>query len=190
MGDRKPSQFLRHLRGLAPDVPEDVQHLVQPATPPIYRPTSPVNRSAAWKSQRAVRTAYPRSLPCRRSPTFHQPPTALHSKKRLRTSPDRWHHSAPSGTASAPASGTPTADPETPSLALEIPALHPGTAAGTADPTPEMTQHPPSAGTTAVSEPQRRSAHYPAPTTSRETKAAGITGGTYLLHNDGPPLRY
>jgi hypothetical protein len=23
MGDRKPSQFLRHLRGLAPDVPED-----------------------------------------------------------------------------------------------------------------------------------------------------------------------
>jgi hypothetical protein len=28
MGDRKPSQFLRHLRGLAPDVPEDFLYAI------------------------------------------------------------------------------------------------------------------------------------------------------------------
>jgi hypothetical protein len=28
MGDRKPSQFLRHLRSLAPDVPEDFLHTI------------------------------------------------------------------------------------------------------------------------------------------------------------------
>jgi hypothetical protein len=28
MGDRKPSQFLRHLRGLAPDVPEDFLYTI------------------------------------------------------------------------------------------------------------------------------------------------------------------
>jgi hypothetical protein len=107
MGDRKPSQFLRHLRSLAPDVPEDFLSTIWSSRlPPLYRPTSPVNRSATWTSQRAALTASPRSLPSRRSPAFHQPPTALHSNKRLRTSFDRWRHSAPSGTASAQASGT------------------------------------------------------------------------------------
>jgi hypothetical protein len=28
IGDRKPSQFLRHLRGLAPDVPEDFLYTI------------------------------------------------------------------------------------------------------------------------------------------------------------------
>jgi hypothetical protein len=28
MGDRKPSQLLKHLRGLAPDVPEDFLYII------------------------------------------------------------------------------------------------------------------------------------------------------------------
>jgi hypothetical protein len=38
MGDRKSSQFLRHLRGLAPDVPEDfLRNIWSAGYPPTYR---------------------------------------------------------------------------------------------------------------------------------------------------------
>jgi hypothetical protein len=70
--------------------------------------------------------------------------------------------------------------PEIPVLAL----------ARAADPAPETTENPPSAGTTAASGTERRSARRPATTTSRETEAADISGGICLLHNDGSPLRY
>jgi hypothetical protein len=47
-----------------------------------------------------------------------------------------------------------------------------------------------SAGTTAVSEPEHKSVRRPAPTTTKETNAADITGGTCLLHNGRLPLLY
>jgi hypothetical protein len=75
MGDRKPSQFLRHLRGLAPDVPDDFVYTICPAGyPPTYRPFSPVSRSAAWTPQPAVQTASPRWHPSRRSLALVHPP--------------------------------------------------------------------------------------------------------------------
>jgi hypothetical protein len=86
------------------------------------------------------------------------------------------------------APGIPTPVPEIPAPAIH--GLAPGTTARTADPPPKTTQHPPTAGTTVVLEPERKSIHRPAPTTSRETKAADITSGTCLLHNDRLPLRY
>jgi hypothetical protein len=35
MGDRQPSQFLRHLRGLAPDVPEDFLYTIWSSRLPL-----------------------------------------------------------------------------------------------------------------------------------------------------------
>jgi hypothetical protein len=111
-----------------------VHYLVQPATTPIYRPTSPVNWSAAWMSQRAVWLASPRSHPNLHSPASLQQTTELRSTRKLRTSPGRWRHSAPSRTTSEPASQTLPSAPETPTPvpkilapAPEIPALPPET---------------------------------------------------------------
>jgi hypothetical protein len=62
IGNCKLSQFLRHLRGLAPDVPEDFLSTIWSSQlPPTYRPTSLVSQSAAWTLQRAMRTASLRS---------------------------------------------------------------------------------------------------------------------------------
>jgi hypothetical protein len=83
MGDRKSSQFLRHLRGLAPDVPEDFLSTIWSSQlPPTYKPTSLVSQGAAWMPQRAVWTASPRSHPSRRSPALHHRPTGLHSNRK------------------------------------------------------------------------------------------------------------
>jgi hypothetical protein len=68
MGDRKPSQFLRHLRGLDLTCQKTSCTPSGPAGyPPTYRPFSPVSRSAAWTPQPAVQTASPRWHPSRRS---------------------------------------------------------------------------------------------------------------------------
>jgi hypothetical protein len=40
MGDCKPSQFLRHLKGLAPDMPDFIYTIWSSWLPPIYRPSS------------------------------------------------------------------------------------------------------------------------------------------------------
>jgi hypothetical protein len=84
MGNRKPSQFLRHLRGLAPDVP---------ATPSTYRPFSPVSRGAAWTPQPVVWSATRRSHASRRSLALVHPPITAHFCRRSRASPARWRHS-------------------------------------------------------------------------------------------------
>jgi hypothetical protein len=107
MGDRKPSQFLRHLRGLAPDVPEDFLYTFWSSRqPPNIQTILVGQQECSLEPQPAVRTASRRSLPRRRSLELVHPPTTPHFCRRSRTSPARWRHSAPSRTASTPALGT------------------------------------------------------------------------------------
>jgi hypothetical protein len=47
MGDRKPSQFLRHLRSLTPDMPDDFFHS-------IWSSRLPLNEQAILASQQEV----------------------------------------------------------------------------------------------------------------------------------------
>jgi hypothetical protein len=84
----------------------------------------------------------------------------------------------------------PPSAPGTLAPAPEIPASAPQTAGRKAGPPPEAILYSPSAGTIAASEHERKSVPHPAPTTSREADAADIMGGTCLLYNDRPPLRY
>jgi hypothetical protein len=89
MGNRKPSQFPRHLRSHAPDVSEDFLSTIRSSQlPPTYRPTTPVSQSAAYMPQRAAQIAFPRSILSQQLQAF-RPPTALHSNRRLNTSPGR-----------------------------------------------------------------------------------------------------
>jgi hypothetical protein len=169
MGDRKPSQFPRHLRGLAPDVTEEFLYTIWSSRlPPTYRPFSPVSSSAAWTPQPAVRTASPRWHPSRRSLALVHPPTPPHFCRRSTNSLARWRHLAPSRTVSAPASGTLPSAPGTPDPAPRIQTPAPGIADQTADPPPEATPHQPAAGTIAASGQECRSVRHPAPITSRE----------------------
>jgi hypothetical protein len=191
IGDRKRSQFLRHLRGLAPEVSEDFLYRTWSSRlPPTNRPFSPVTRSAVWTPQTAVRTASTRWRLSRLSLALVHPLTTPHFCRRLTTSLASWRHSAPSRTVSAPASGILPSAPGTlvPAPGIRTPA--PGIADQTANHPPEATPHPPSAGTIAASGQERRSVRHPAPTTSRETDAANITAGTCLLYNNRPPLHY
>jgi hypothetical protein len=57
-----------------------------------------------------------------------------------------------------------------PSYSTRDPTLSPGTAVLSADPPPEMTLQPPSAGIIAASQPERKSVLHPAPTASRENQ--------------------
>jgi hypothetical protein len=190
MGDSKPSQFLRHLRSLAPDVSEDFLSTIWSSwLPPniqAHLACQPeCSLDAAARCADRISEVAPQLAVASDSP-----PRVLHSNRRLRTTPGRRRHSAPRGTASVPALRTLPSATETPTPVPEIPAPAPEIPTRTADPHTETTQHPPSAGTTADSAPEHKSVHHPAPTISGETKAADITGGTCLLHNEGPPLRY
>jgi hypothetical protein len=91
MGDRKPSQFLRHLKSLAPDVPDDFLRSIwssrlQPHIQTILAGQAEGNLDAAsqWPigSQRS-----PHCPPPQQSPKL---PTPLRCYKRLRICPDRW----------------------------------------------------------------------------------------------------
>jgi hypothetical protein len=185
MGDRMPSKFLRHLRGLAPDVLEDFLFTIWASRlPPNIQAflTCQQERSldAAACCVDRISEVAPQPALDSVAPTLQQEileiswqVAALSTERdRLRT---RFRDSPLSSRDPYPNSRDPRPGPET--------------AARTADPPPETTQHPPSAGTIVVSEPEPKGVHRPAPTTSRETNAADITGGTCLLH-DRPPLRY
>jgi hypothetical protein len=64
MGDRKPSQFVRHLRSLAPD---DFLHTIWSSQLSSYIHGILIGQPrAAWTPQPAVPTASPRSHPSRR----------------------------------------------------------------------------------------------------------------------------
>jgi hypothetical protein len=63
MGDRKSSQFLRHLRSLIPD---DFLHIIWSSRlppPPTFKPSLPASPRAAWTPQPAVWTTSMRSHP-------------------------------------------------------------------------------------------------------------------------------
>jgi hypothetical protein len=89
MGDRKPSQFLQHLRSLAPNVSEDFLSTIwYSRLPPNIQVHLASQPECSLDTALVSRTASPRSPLSRRSPAFH-PPTALHSNRRLRISPCR-----------------------------------------------------------------------------------------------------
>jgi hypothetical protein len=107
----RPSS-LRHLRSLAPGVPEDFLHTV-------WSSRLPPNIQAILAGQHegnldaAARTASPRLHPSQRSLALVHQLTAPYFCGGSRTSPTRWQHSAPSRTAFAPAPGTLTSAPGT-----------------------------------------------------------------------------
>jgi hypothetical protein len=130
MGDHKPSQFLRHLRSLAPDVPEDFLHTIWSSRLlPTYGPFSLASMRAAWKLQPAARTASPRLHPSRRSLALAHHLTTAHFCRGSRASPARWLHSAPSMTVFTSAPKTLASAQGTLAPISGIPVPPPGTAA-------------------------------------------------------------
>jgi hypothetical protein len=151
------------------------QHLVQPATPQC---TGHSRQPARGQSGCHGPLCGPH-LRGRTQAGAHKrcaTPTATHFCSGSRASPTRWQHSAPRGPTLAPAPG--------------IPASVSGTAAWGADPPPEMTLYPPSAGTISATEPGSKNVLSPGYTASRETNTADINGGTYLRHNHRQPLHH
>jgi hypothetical protein len=170
MGDRKPSHFLRHLRGLAPDVPEDILRTIWSSRlHPYIRTTLAGQQECSLDT--AARCADPISevAPQPALASVGPPPPATPHFCRRSTSPARWRHSSPSRTVSAPASGLPFSS-RNPGSSTRRPTPAPSFADQTADPPPEETPHPPSAGTSAASGPERKSVPLPAPTASRENQ--------------------
>jgi hypothetical protein len=127
MGNRKPSLYLRHLRGLAPDVPEDFLHA-------IWSSRLPTNIQAILAGQpegsldAAARCA-DRISEVASHPELVRPPTAPHFCRGSRTSSAMWQHSGLSTTVSTPAPGTLASASRTlePTPGILVPA--PGTAA-------------------------------------------------------------
>jgi hypothetical protein len=170
LGDRKPSQFLRHLRRLALDVPDDFLRRILSSRLPsnvqailICQPEGSLD--AAARCADSISEVAPKPAIASVGPPSDN---TAHLQGIEDLSP-RWQHSAPSRTTFATALGI---------------------AARAADPHPEVTLLPPSAGTIAASEPGRKSVLSPAPTPSRETNAAVINGGTCLRYNHRPPLHH
>jgi hypothetical protein len=91
MGNRKPSQFLRHLKSLAPDVPDDFLRRYGLAG---YRPTS----RQFWLAKPRANWMSPHNWPTglRKSPRFpplHQspkPPNPVTCSRGLTISPAKW----------------------------------------------------------------------------------------------------
>jgi hypothetical protein len=178
IGDRKSSQFLRHLRTLAPDVPDDFLHTNWSSRlPPKFRPFSSASPIAAWTPQPAVRTASLGRTTAGASERWSTPRTAPHFRRGSRTSPARWQHSALSRTVFAPAPGTlaPIQDQEPPpGQQIPLPRRH------RTHPllVPPPLRSPGAKVNSAVLLPP-----------AGQTNAADITGGTCLLY-DRPPLHY
>jgi hypothetical protein len=166
-GDRKPSQLLRHLKSLAPNVPDDfLRSIWSDRLPPNVRlilagqpegDMDATTRSADRIAEAAPSPALPSVVPF----------------------PDNTALSSLSMSSSAS-----TQRRAGPTLA----AVH--------EPPPgqqislQMTLHPPSACTITATEPGRKSVHSPATTASRETHAADISGDTCLRYNHSPPLHH
>jgi hypothetical protein len=136
MGNRKRSQFLRHLRSLAPDAPDDFLRCIWSSRLPSNvrailagQPEGDLNAAAHYASSRPY--------PSRRSRALRHFTRATHFRSGSRTSPARWQHSA---------SSWPTFVP--------IPRV---LAAHSAYPSPVMTLHPPFDGIIAATEPRRKS---------------------------------
>jgi hypothetical protein len=129
MGDRKRFQFLRHFRGLAPDVPEDFHYTIWSSRLPpniqtILASQQECSLDAAARCADRISEVAPQLALASVGPLS----TTLHFCRRSRTSPVRWRHSGPSRTTSTPASGTLHSAPGTLVPAPEISAPAPGIA--------------------------------------------------------------
>jgi hypothetical protein len=126
MGDHKPSQFLGHLRSLAPDVPDNCLHtILSSRLPPNIRtilvgqPQGSLDAAASCADR--VSEIAPQPALASVGPL----PTAPHFCRGSRISPARWQHSALCRTVFAQASGTPNSTPGTLAPTPGIPATAP-----------------------------------------------------------------
>jgi hypothetical protein len=179
MGDRKPSQFLRHLRSLAPDLPDGFLRSIWASQLPSNIRTVLAGQpevdldTAARCADRIMEAAPQPSLasgtPLPENAALRQQVEDLRRQvAALNTELNRSRSRSSYGT------------PRTSSRNRRN---------GSSSP-PEMKLHPAFAGTTADSEARRKNVPSPAPTASRETNAVDITGGTCLCYIDRPPLHY
>ena len=154
MGDRKPSQFLRHLKGLVPDVPDEFLCTIWASLPPhvqviLAGQTEGSLDSASHLADR-IAMSLP-NLPQRASPL-----------RCLTTQPGYWIVS------------------RSPRTKWPHCVRHKSAASHTPEPTPAEPQthlrHATSAGITSDSGTERENASQPAPA-SRETPPAGVNGG-------------
>jgi hypothetical protein len=126
MGERKPSQLLRHIRSLAPDVPGDLLRSIRSSWLPPNVQTILAGQhegnfdAAARCADRISEVAHQPALAIVDSPTDN---TAL--LQGVRTSPARWQHSEPTKRAFAPTSGILASAPGTLAPATGIPAPAP-----------------------------------------------------------------
>jgi hypothetical protein len=161
MGKRKPFQFLRYLRSLTPDVPDDFLCCIWSSRiPPNVQAILAGQPEGDLDAAHAVQSTSSRLHPCQRS-------RALQFCSISKAFPTRWQQSAPS---------------------VPIFATAAGTAAWAADPPSEMMLHPLSASIITTTEPRSKSVLSFAPTTSRETNTADINGGTCRHYNHRSPL--
>jgi hypothetical protein len=171
MGDRKPSWFLlRHLRSLIPDVSDNLLYS-------IWSSQLPPNVQAILDGQ--PKGDLDAATRCAGRIIEAAPQPALASVAQLPESNALRQHVADLSRQVEALSAVNTI------FALGLPAPAPGTAIRAADPPPEITLHPPSAGNTAATKPRHKSVHSPAPTASRKTNTADINGGTCLRYNTG-----
>jgi hypothetical protein len=158
MGNCKPSQFLRQLRSLAPDMLHDF--LLSIWSSPLSPNVQAILASQPEGDFNTTDSCADRIIEAATQPVLGHSPRATHFCSISRTSPARWQHSA---------------------LSWPTFTLAPGTAAQATDPPPEMTLHPSSAGTTAAMELKHKSVLNPAPTASKENQH-----GEHLQHMSAP----
>jgi hypothetical protein len=170
MGNRKPSQFLRQLRSLAPDLPDGFLCSVCASRLP-----SNIRTVLAGQPEVDLDTAA--SCAGRIMEAAPQPSlasvTPLPEKAALQQQVEDLRRQVAALNAELNRSRSRSSY---------------GTPRTSSRNSPETKLHPAFAGTTAVSEPRRKNVPSPAPTASRETNATDIIGGTCLLYIDRPPL--
>jgi hypothetical protein len=188
MGDSKPSQFLRHLRSLVPDVPDDFLRSIWSSRLPtnvqdILAGQHEDSLDAAARSADRILQILPQPVlanvgplpPAEKSALLQKMEDLPHQVAAIRAEQDRLRANFRTPTA-APAPG--------------IAGPAPGPAARAADPHPEMTLHPALVVISVTSEPERKGVLLPATTASRKTNTADINGGSCLHPKHRPPLRY
>jgi hypothetical protein len=172
MGDRKPSQFLRHLNSLAPDVPDAFLRSIWSSRLPIHIQTilagqAEGNLDAA--SQLAERIAEVAPLPTTAS--VAQAPDSANLLQRIDDLSCQMAALTSCRTRLRPHSR----DRERRS-ANDVPSPAHGSAV-TVDTTSDLGI-------------RRKGLHHHAPSTSRNTAATGVDGGRCLFHTTRPPIHH
>jgi hypothetical protein len=160
IGDRKPSQFLRKLRSLVTDVPDDFLRSVWSSRLPakvhaIITGQSEGDLNASVHcADRIIEVLLQQILA-----SVSHSPTATHFSSVSKTSPVRWQQSAPSWHTFASAPGIFLAAPRNNAQATHRP--------------PEKTLHPPSASTIGAMEPGHKSVLSHDPTANKKNYHSG-----------------